>query len=277
MVKRRTFIALLSTLPLLNRMTYSDEPPVEQQTEVLTDPSADALIEAPTEAALPAFEDGEKLSYSLGWQFLVAGHVTIEVLPTEEFDGQRLRSFEMEAKTRKTVDAFFKVRDNLSALTDEKLTRSMGYAKIQREGSTKRDVTVDFDWENLNAHYYEALSGDSRITPIQENTFDPLSAFYFVRNQHLEVGTVLEGPVTDGKRCKMAHLEVVKRETIKVNGRKYDTLKLIPDLQDVGGVFEKSKDAKVEIWCTADHRHIPVLFKSKVAIGSFKAELETEI
>jgi hypothetical protein len=277
MVKRRTFIAFLSTLPLLNRFTYSDEPLAESSVEPLTESSAEALPEVSTEVALPAFEDGEKLTYSLGWQFIVAGHVTMEVLPTEEFDGQRLRSFEMEAKTRKTVDAIYKVRDNLSALTDEHVTRSMGFAKIQREGSTKRDVTVDFDWENLNAHYYEALGGDSRVTPIQENTFDPLSAFYFVRNQHLEVGTVLEGPITDGKRCKMAHVEVVKRETIKVNGRKFDTLKLKPDIQDVGGVFEKSKDAKVEIWCTADHRHIPVLLKSKVAIGSFKAELETEI
>ena len=138
-------------------------------------------------------------------------------------------------------------------------------------------MTVDFDWENLNAHYFEALGGDSRVTPIQENTFDPLSAFYFVRNQHLEVGTVLEGPITDGKRCKIARVDVVKRETIKVNGRKYDAFKLKPDFQDVGGVFEKSKDAKVEIWCTADHRHIPVLLKSKVVVGSFKAELETEI
>ena len=81
-------------------------------------------------------------------------------------------------------------------------------------------------------------------------------------------------PLTDGKRCKEALITVVARETIKVNGKKYDTFKLIPDFKDIGGVFEKSKDAKVEIWCTADHRHIPVLLKSKVFVGSFKAELE---
>ena len=265
MVKRRTFLSFLSALPVVNRLTYAGEPPAEPPTE------------APAEVARPAFEVGEKLTYSLGWQFIVAGYATLEVLPTEEVGGQMLRSFEMEAKTRKVVDHLYKVRDNLSAVTDEKVTRSMGFAKIQREGSTKRDVTVDFDWENLKAHYYEALGGDSRITPIQEKTFDPLSAFYFVRNQHLEVGTVLKGPITDGKRCKIARVDVVKRETIKVNGRKYDTFKLKPDFQDVGGVFEKSKDAKMEIWCTADYRHIPVLLKSKVAVGNFKAELETEI
>jgi hypothetical protein len=261
MVKRRTFLYLLSALPVLNRITVAGEPPAEP----------------PVEAARPAFDVGEKLTYSLGWQFIVAGSATMEVLPTEELGGQILRSFEMEAKTRKVVDHLYKVRDNLSCVTDEKVTRSMGYAKIQREGGTKRDVTVDFDWENLNAHYFEALGRDSRVTPIQENTLDPLSAFYFVRNQKMEVGTVIEGPMTDGKRCKVARIEVVQRKTIKVNGRKHDAFKLIPDLKDVGGVFEKSKDAKMEIWCTADHRHIPVLLKSKVIVGSFRAELETEI
>ena len=88
------------------------------------------------------------------------------------------------------------------------------------------------------------------------------------------MGSVIKGPLTDGKRCKIAEIKVVKRERIKVNGTKYDTFKLIPDIKDVGGVFKKSKDAKIEIWCTADHRHIPVLLKSKVIVGSFRAELE---
>lgn len=258
MIKRRSFLALLgSALPLFSRVVRAEE---------------SAVIEV-----APAFEVGEKLRYSLGWQFIVAGHATLEILPNEEYDGETLRSFKMEATTRKVVDHLYKVRDNLSSLTDEKVSRSMGFTKIQREGSTKRDVTVDFDWENLNAHYFEALGRDSRVTPIQENTLDPLSAFYFVRNQKMEVGTVIEGPMTDGKRCKVARIEVVQRKTIKVNGRKHDAFKLIPDLKDVGGVFEKSKDAKMEIWCTADHRHIPVLLKSKVIVGSFRAELETEI
>ncbi len=227
--------------------------------------------------AKPAFDVGEKLTYSLGWQFIVAGHATLEVLPDEDWEDREARSFQMTAKTNKTADALFKVRDTLSSLAEYDVSRSLGYSKIQREGKTERDVSVEFDWENLNAHYYEALGGDQRVTPILENTLDPLSAFYFIRNQTFDVGSVIEGPMTDGKRCKIAKIEVVERKTIKVNGKKHDAFKLIPDIQDVGGVFEKSKDAKIEIWCTADHRHIPVLMKSKVFVGSFKAELETEI
>ncbi len=252
-LKRRPFLAGLLALPFLSR---GGKAPAEKR---------------------PAFEVGEKLMYSLGWQFITAGYATLEVLPDEEVDGVKLRSFQMTARTRKAVDPLFKVRDNLTALTDYAVTRSMGYAKIQREGKTKRDVTVDFDWVNLKARYFEARKGTAKTIDIEENTLDPLSAFYFVRNQHLEVGAVIKGPMTDGKRCKTARIKVRERETIKVNGRKFDCFRLKPDLADVGGVFEKDKKAETEIWCTADHRHIPVLMKSRVAVGSFRAELLTDI
>ncbi len=256
MIKRRPFLMGLFSLPLFGRIGRAAES-VSQD--------------------LPAFEPGEKLTYSLGWQFIVAGHATLEVLPDTEIDGIKARSFRMKARTSKVADPLYKVRDTMAAHSDYAVSRSLGFEKIQREGSTRRDVTIDFDWDNLIAHYHESLGGDKRETPILENTLDPLSAFYFVRNQKLEVGTVIKGPMTDGKRCKVARIEVVQRKRIKVNGKKYDALKLIPDLQDVGGVFEKSKDAKMEIWCTADHRHVPVLLKSKVIVGSFRAELESGI
>ncbi len=258
MPQRRHFLAALFTLPLLGRWSAMAE---------------DQL----TEESLPVFEPGEHLKYSLGWQFIVAGYAALEVLPDEEMDGRLIRSFMMTAKTRPVVDHLFKVRDNFSSLAEYDVSRSLGFTQIQREGDTKRDITVDFDWENLQARYYEALGGKSQITPIMANTLDPLSSFYFVRNQTFDVGAVIEGPMTDGKKCKVARVAVVKRETIKVNGKKYDTFKLIPDIKDLGGIFKKSKKATLEIWCTADHRHIPVLLKSKVAVGSFRAELMSDI
>jgi len=53
----------------------------------------------------------------------------------------------------------------------------------------------------------------------------------------------------------------------------YDTYLFEPDIEHVGGVFEKSKDAKIELWITADKRRIPVRLRSKVIVGSFVGEL----
>lgn len=255
MYKRRLFIRLLLTIPFIRNIAAA---PIQHRS-----------------AREPAFNPGEKLTYSLGWQFITAGKATLEVLSDKTLKGKTVRHFQMTAKTGRITDKVFKVRDTLTSVAEYDVSRSLGYKKNQREGKTKRDITVNFDLENLEAHYVEAIKEKRLITPIEENTLDPLSAFYFIRNQELAVGQTFQGPMTDGKRCKMAKISVVKREKIKVNGKRYDTFKLIPDIQDIGGVFEKSDDAKIEIWCTADHRHIPVLMKSKVLVGSFKAELES--
>jgi hypothetical protein len=41
----------------------------------------------------------------------------------------------------------------------------------------------------------------------------------------------------------------------------------------VNVVFEKSENAKIQIWVTADKRRMPVKIKSKVLVGSFVGEL----
>jgi hypothetical protein len=44
-------------------------------------------------------------------------------------------------------------------------------------------------------------------------------------------------------------------------------------LEHIGGVFEKSKNARIRLWVTADERRILVKVKSKVVVGSFTGEL----
>jgi hypothetical protein len=83
----------------------------------------------------------------------------------------------------------------------------------------------------------------------------------------------IQVPVTDGKKCVTGVAKVIRREVIESQGRDYETFLVEPDIKDLGGVFEKSKDAGIKIWVTADHRKIPVRFESKVAVGSFIAIL----
>jgi hypothetical protein len=67
---------------------------------------------------------------------------------------------------------------------------------------------------------------------------------------------------------------VVGREIIQLsNGTRYDTYRLEPELDLVGGVFEKSRDAKIQLWVTADDRRLPVRIQSKVSVGNFVGEL----
>jgi hypothetical protein len=97
--------------------------------------------------------------------------------------------------------------------------------------------------------------------------------FYYARFLDLKESMQIERAVTDGKKNVLGRATVVRRERLSLPSGQYDTYLLEPEVRYIGGVFEKNRDAKIQVWVTADHRRIPVQIKSKVAIGSFVGEL----
>jgi len=218
------------------------------------------------------FYPGEKLTFQLKWTIIPAGEATLEILPKEAINGVQSYHFVMTAKSNSFIDHFYKVRDRIDAYTDIEMTHTLLYKKKQHEGKTKRDVVVYFDWKKNKAQY-TTLNSTRDPIDIFSGSFDPLSAFYYVRLFNLKENVKIERPVTDGKKCVIGQASVIKRETLKLSSGTYDTYLIEPDLKHVGGVFEKSKNAKIQVWVTADTRRIPVKIRSKVVVGSFVGEL----
>ncbi len=219
-----------------------------------------------------AFRPGERLTFILKWTIIPAGEAVLEVLPQEHMAGVDAHHFVLTARSNAFVDAFYMVRDRIDAWADRGMRQSLLYRKKQHEGSTRRDITVSFDWEEMTAQYTNPGEVFEPI-PITAGTFDPLSIFYWSRSANLVVGGRLQRSVTDGKKRVMGLADVVRRETVTVPAGTFDTFLIEPDLTHVGGVFEKSPDAKIQLWVSADHRRLPVRLKSKVIVGSFSGEL----
>ncbi len=217
------------------------------------------------------FSPGEKLLFEVRWAFIPAAEGVLEILPMETIDGVKCYHFAMTSRTYEFVDIFYKVRDRIEGFADEGMTRSLFYKKTQ-DGKRKRRISVNFDWEKLQARY---SNFDEKGEPVSilPGSFDPLSVFYALRLFHLREGEELKASVTDGRKCVVGTAKVIRREKIKVKDTEYDTFLVEPDLGQLGGVFEKSKNAKLQVWVTADGASIPVRVKSEVFVGSFVAEL----
>jgi len=218
------------------------------------------------------FSPGERLTFELRWAWIPAGQAVLEVLPIETVEGVESFHFAMMAKTYPLVDLFYEVRDQVDGYTDTKMTHSILYKKKQREGRTRRDVLVTFDWDKQEVQYADFGKKKNPIS-IPSGSFDPLSVFYAFRLHDLKENLGIETPVTDGKKAVLGKATVVRKEKIRLTSGTYDTYLVEPDLKHIGGVFEKSKDAKLRIWVTADDRRIPLLIESRVAIGTVVAEL----
>jgi hypothetical protein len=223
------------------------------------------------DATMP-FQPGEKLTFELRWGFIPAGEAVLEVRPTKTINGVEAYHFVLTAKTNAFVDKIYKVRNRIDAFADKAMTKSVLFKHRQREGRRKKDIVVDFDWHHRQAQYSNAGRYREPIE-LMPGSFDPLSAFYYTRLLDFKKNTQVARPVTDGKKNIVGVAKVIRRETIELPCGTFDTYVVEPDLKHVGGVFRKSKNAKLHVWVTADERRIPVRAKSKVIVGSFVGEL----
>jgi hypothetical protein len=224
------------------------------------------------ENPVPPFGPGEKLRFEIRWSSIPAGTAELDILPFETIDGVQAYHFVLSATTNEYVDRLYKVRNRIDAYADEGMNQSILYRKKQREGRSKRNVLVEFNWESMEAQYSDAGKKRDPIL-IPPGTFDILSAFYFMRLSDPDDAVGFQRPVTDGKKSFMGKVRRIKRETIHVPAGAFDTVLYEPDVEHLGGVFEKSPGAKIKLWLTADHRRIPVRIASKVIVGSFVGEL----
>jgi hypothetical protein len=230
------------------------------------------LLAAPPAWAEYPFASGEKLSYDLFWTFIRAGTATLETLPGAEAEGQKALHFRALAKSTPFIDKFYRVRDEIQSWVDPKVTHALLYQKDQSEGDYVRNYVIRFNARHNMAYRYSKGTLKNAVI-IHPGTFDPLSMLFLFRTQPLSVGFEFAAPVTDGDKAVIGKARVVRRETITTPAGEFDTFLVEPEVKEIGGVFRKSPDAKLQVWITTDERRIPVRVKSKVVVGSFTMDL----
>lgn len=220
------------------------------------------------------FQPGEKMHFVLKYGAIPAGEATLEVHEMVEVQGVEAYHFVMTARSNSFIDIFFKVRDRIDSFADASMNHSLYYKKDQKEGKTRRNIKVDFDWKE-NKSSYVNFDTEPKIISQIPGTFDPLAIFYYSRLLDFQKVVEFEHPVTDGEKNMMAILRVIGKEIITVPAGTYETFVLEPDLQKVEGVFSKKQRTKTKLWVTNDGRRLLVQMKSKAMVGSFVAELVT--
>lgn len=221
---------------------------------------------------LPPFEVGERLTYDLRWGIFSAGEAVLTVNPMAQVDDEEVYHFTLTVRTSSFIDRFYKVRDQMDAFVRQDMDGSLLYLVKKEAGKHRRDVRVIFDAEADTA-LYSNFGKEKEPIRIFPSSFDPLAVIYAFRTMPMVPDSTREIPVADGRRASMGVGYMRERERVRVPAGNYDTVLVEPDMQDVGGVFERSDDAYLHIWFSDDEHRLPVKVSSKVAVGSFRAEL----
>ena len=216
---------------------------------------------------------GEKLVFSVDYGFINAGTATMQMMDTVRVDDYLCYSMLSTTRTNSFFTRIFPVQDSAMSQIDVTRYFSRGFMKNLHEGKYHEERWFRIDQEN-GWVFQPANLQNTRYKPdtvfVETGVQDALSALLVVRGMNLQVGDRYQIPVVDNHKYYLMVVVVHKRETVKVPAGSFDCLVVEPLLKTTG-VFKST--GKVKVWLTNDERHIPVLMKSKIFIGSISARL----
>lgn len=215
-----------------------------------------------------AFSYGEKLEYDINYKFIRAGYGTFEIDKDPfKIEDQKAYQINFEVRSLKMLEWIYKVRDRYTTIVNENTLLPYKYDQKIREGGYRRDNWAIFDRENGRA----ITNRDT--TEIDENVFDIVSAFYFIRTMDLQSfpnDTTINLKQFYEDSTYALDVKIIKRDTVEVDAGEFNTILIEPLVVD-GGLFQS--EGRILIWLTDDKRKIPVKVGTEIAIGFVGAEL----
>jgi hypothetical protein len=237
---------------------------------------ATALLALAAASSEPPFGAGESVTLKITYARLLAGRATVSVGAHEEGGRPRLRFLAIARSEGFFAWLFrFRVNDRTTADWDPQTGCSLAIEKHLREGRAERDQLVRFDPDSGVAEVEDRKIEQKRFE-LEPCTLDVLSAFFVTRLRGVPEHGELTLPVFDnGKRYRLA-VRFLGRERLNLPppfGKKAPTMVVEPLLLEGTGLFVK--EGRLKIWLSDDERRVPVRLRSKVAIGSVSADLES--
>lgn len=211
---------------------------------------------------------GEKLTFSVGWEFINAGSATMTVSEPKK-DQYRIHTL---AKTNKFLDIFKKVRDTIisEGICIDGKSQSTRFELNQHERKYRAKKITTFDSPNQKVYYTQ--NGKTDSYDVSSGHLNVMDAFFRVRGLNLVPGESVKIPVFDARKTYEVTVHVGKKTKMLRApwGGHVECILIEPKLK-TAGVF--SSNGEIKIWMTNDSRHIPIKLIAKIKIGHIVGSL----
>ncbi len=216
---------------------------------------------------ISAFQPGEVLKYNISWSNIItAGIAVMEVKKDTLPDGREVLRFSVEGHSTGLVDKFIHVTDTAQSIFDPVAMQSLEYSLREKYGKKSRRREVLFD--PVSRTVVSKLNEDQPETfTVPDRVLDALAAFYRIRTlEDLNEDKDSAIDVHDSGKNWSVEIQTLGREKITTRMGEFSTIK-VRTYPRYEGVFMNK--GEVYLWLTDDSRKVPVLMKSKLAVGSF--------
>lgn len=224
----------------------------------------------------PYFPSPERLSYRVEWHLITAGIATVELTHGGSQETNPDWRINLTLESTGTVARLYHLLDKYHVVTDRDFCPSESQLDAE-QGKRHRITQLAFDNAARKVTMTErdlvknsTQTKDLKIVPC---THDILGALAILRTTKMAPGEWKSVPVTNGKKMAFVKIHAQSRETIKVEGKTYQTIRYEAYL--FNNALYKRK-GRLLMWLTDDGDRIPVQFRFQLGfpIGTVSVELE---
>ena len=203
----------------------------------------------------------EILSYNAQFKNLGAGSA---IFKTITFNDSPEKEIHFSFKTKKFVDLFYKIRENIIMKINEE-NFIINHIKIDSQNRKRfKNHEARFDYPNNKAYF------DNDSLFINKGVYNPISIIAFLRNQNLSIGNQFIFDTYNSGKIKTIGMEVINEETIKIKRKSYDCYVLTPFYLQASD--ENNKKGEIKLWI-AKESYLPVIIEQNANFGEIILQL----
>lgn len=216
-----------------------------------------------------AFAKGEYLRFIVKFFAVTGGYATLEVRDLVRHEGRPCYQLVGTAQAAFPFSTVYTVDEYLESLFDAVDFFPWRFHKRVVEGGYRENSVTTYD--QVRHRSVRVKNQDPpRELPVPPFVQDIMSCFYYARLLKLEPGDRFAIPTQAGDKNYELVVEVLRRETQRVQAGRFDCLVVKPHVK-YDNVFQNKGD--VLLWVTDDERKLPVLIRSKILVGNIDVEL----
>ena len=222
------------------------------------------------------FVTGERLTYEVSWSVFQAGTVTATFERSLEGAKEKYAVI-TTAQSQGFVSLVFNVDNQFRSDFDPKTLCSEKISKKINEGRRRKETEIVFDAQrklailderDLTTPHDPPKHAENEIPGCVE---DVVTAFYYLRNQDIQVGKPIHVAVNDGSRTYDVTLDVQGQETIQTPLGQRAAIRVEPKV--FSGLFKRK--GRMLIWFSNDEEHLPLRIRFIIAVGTITATLKS--
>ena len=129
----------------------------------------------------PKFHMNMRFTYLIAWNGIPVGRIIGETRDIITYKGKEAYVVSITTESNDFLSKIYRVEDTYTSYIDKQTMTSLRYEANRKEGSYRKHVVVEYDFDKMEAEYTNRTDGSIKKCEILDNVQDPVSVIcYFM-------------------------------------------------------------------------------------------------